>query len=77
MPIRLVDRNPVVPADQLIANMVPPTMFDDVSFASYIPDPAEPTQAEAVAKAEEFAGKVGKIRSGGKRGLFGKKTQAT
>ncbi|MFC8278655.1 cell division protein ZapE, partial [Rhodococcoides kroppenstedtii] len=32
---------------------------------------------EAVAKAEEFAGKVGKIRSGGKRGLFGKKTQAT
>ena len=76
MPIRLVDRNPVVPADQLIANMVPPTMFDDVSFASYIPDPAEPTQAEAVAKAEEFAGKVGKIRSGGKRGLFGKKTQA-
>ncbi|MGN7134307.1 cell division protein ZapE [Rhodococcoides corynebacterioides] len=77
MPIRLVDRNPVVPADQLIANMVPPTMFDDVSFASYIPDPAEPTQAEAVAKAEEFAGKIGKIRSGGKRGLFGKKTQAT
>ncbi|MBY6362037.1 cell division protein ZapE [Rhodococcoides corynebacterioides] len=77
MPIRLVDRNPVVPADQLIANMVPPTMFDDVSFASYIPDPAEPTQAEAVAKAEEFAGKVGKIRSGGKRGLFGKKTQAS
>ncbi len=77
MPIRLVDRNPVVPADQLIANMVPPSMFDDVSFASYIPDPAEPTQAAAVATAEEFAGKVGKIRSGGKRGLFGKKTQAT
>lgn len=76
MPERLVDRNPVVPADQLIAQMVPPAMFDDVSFASYIPDPAEPTQAEAVAKAEEFAGKVGKIRSGGKRGLFGKKTQA-
>ncbi|KQU02927.1 ATPase [Rhodococcus sp. Leaf7] len=77
MPERLVDRNPVVPADQLIAQMVPPAMFDDVSFASYIPDPNEPTQAEAVAKAEEFAGKVAKIRSGGKRGLFGKKTPAS
>jgi cell division protein ZapE len=75
MPERLVDRNPVVPADQLIAQMVPPAMFDDVSFASYIPDPNEPTQADAVRIAEEFAGKVGKIRSGGKRGLFGKKSQ--
>ncbi|MGB3771680.1 MAG: cell division protein ZapE [Rhodococcus sp. (in: high G+C Gram-positive bacteria)] len=73
MPERLVDRNPVVPADQLIAQMVPPAMFDDVSFSSYIPDPDEPTQAEAVEKAEAFAGKVEKIRSGGKRGLFGKK----
>ncbi|MBY6541088.1 cell division protein ZapE [Rhodococcus sp. BP-349] len=77
MPQRLVDRDPVVPADQLIAQMVPPAMFDDVSFASYIPDPNEPTQAEAVQKAEEFAGKVAKIRSGGKRGLFGKKTPAS
>ncbi|MBM7414755.1 MULTISPECIES: cell division protein ZapE [Nocardiaceae] len=77
MPQRLVDRDPVVPADQLIAQMVPPAMFDDVSFASYIPDPNEPTQAEAVRKAEEFAGKVAKIRSGGKRGLFGKKTPAS
>ncbi|EOM75857.1 AFG1-like ATPase [Rhodococcus rhodnii LMG 5362] len=67
----------MVPADQLTAQMVPPAMFDEVSFASYIPDPAQPSQAEAVAKAEEFAAKVGKIRSGGgRRGLFGKKTPA-
>nr|WP_296777782.1 cell division protein ZapE [Rhodococcus sp. (in: high G+C Gram-positive bacteria)] len=78
MPARLVDRNPVVPSDQLIAQMVPPAMFDDVSFSSYIPDPNEPTQAEAVAKAEAFAERVVKIRGkGGKRGLFGKKTPAT
>ncbi|MDV6261574.1 cell division protein ZapE [Rhodococcoides yunnanense] len=76
MPARLVDRNPVVPSDQLIAQMVPPAMFDDVSFSSYIPDPKEPTQAAAVAKAEEFASKVQKIRGKGKRGLFGKKTPA-
>ncbi|MGL4305032.1 MAG: cell division protein ZapE, partial [Mycobacteriaceae bacterium] len=76
MPLRLVDRNPVVPADQLVAQMVPPAMFDEVSFASYIPDPQEPSQAEAVRKAEAFAARVVKIRSG-KRGLFGKKTPAT
>ncbi|NLU81318.1 cell division protein ZapE [Rhodococcus sp. HNM0569] len=74
---RLVDRSPVVPADQLTAQMVPPAMFDEVSFASYIPDPNEPSQKAAVETAEKFAEKVGKIRSGGKRGLFGKKTQAT
>ncbi|MCZ4079647.1 cell division protein ZapE [Rhodococcus sp. H36-A4] len=77
MPGRLVDRNPVVPSDQLIAQMVPPAMFDEVSFASYIPDPNEPSQAEAVAKAESFAEKVTKIRGKGKRGLFGKKAPST
>ncbi|ORI22646.1 cell division protein ZapE [Rhodococcus sp. 1168] len=77
MPGRLVDRNPVVPSDQLIAQMVPPAMFDEVSFASYIPDPNEPSQAEAVAKAGSFAEKVTKIRGKGKRGLFGKKTPST
>ncbi|MGA9872920.1 MAG: cell division protein ZapE, partial [Rhodococcus sp. (in: high G+C Gram-positive bacteria)] len=78
MPARLVDINPVVPSDQLIAQMVPPAMFDDVSFGSYIPDPNEPSQAEAVAKAEEFAQKVTKITTkGSKRGLFGKKTPQT
>ncbi|NLG56269.1 MAG: cell division protein ZapE [Rhodococcus sp.] len=74
---RLVDRNPVVPADQLTAQMVPPAMFDEVSFSSYIPDPDEPSQAVAVAKAEEFAKKVNKIRGGSRRGLFGKKAQAS
>ncbi|MEE2033910.1 cell division protein ZapE [Rhodococcus chondri] len=69
---RLVDRNPVVPADQLVAQLVPPAMFDEVSFASYIPDPNEPSQAAAVAAAEAFVGKITKIR-GGKRGLFGRK----
>ncbi|MCX5042539.1 cell division protein ZapE [Aldersonia sp. NBC_00410] len=73
MPERLVDRSPVVPADQLVTQMVPPPMFDHVSFASYIPDPNEPSQAAAVAKAEQFADKVRGLR-GGKRKLFGKKT---
>jgi len=77
MPERLVDRSPVVPADQLVAQMVPPPMFDDVSFASYIPNPDEPSQAAAVRTAEVFAGKLPEIRSGGKKKLFGKKAPAT
>src|SRR6187399_2935015 len=76
MPERLVDRSPVVPADQLVAQMVPPPMFDHVSFASYIPDSKEPSQAAAVRTAEQFAEKVRGIR-GGKRKLFGKKTPAS
>ncbi|MBF6195147.1 cell division protein ZapE [Nocardia implantans] len=75
---RLVDRHPEVPADQLVAQMVPPPMFDEVSFASYIPDPKEPSQAAAVSKAEEFAGQVAKIsKAARKKSLFGKKKQVS
>ncbi|MBU3065982.1 cell division protein ZapE [Nocardia sp. NEAU-G5] len=71
---RLVDRHPEVPADQLIAQMVPPPTFDEVSFGSYIPDPNEPSQAAAVRKAEDFAAQVVKIHAAaGKKSLFGKK----
>ncbi|QIS13701.1 cell division protein ZapE [Nocardia arthritidis] len=74
MPERLVDRHPEVPADQLVAQMVPPPMFDEVAFATYIPDPKEPSQAAAVRKAEDFADQVAKIhRAAGKKSLFGKK----
>src|SRR5699024_11044137 len=71
----LVDRSPQVPSDQLVGQLVPPAMFDDVSFSSFIPDPNEPSQAEAVAACEEFAAN---LRSGakGKRGLFGRKSKA-
>ncbi|MET9486676.1 MULTISPECIES: cell division protein ZapE [unclassified Nocardia] len=71
---RLVDRHPEVPADQLVAQMVPPPTFDEVSFASYIPDPKEPSQAAAVRKAEEFAAQVTKLhQAASKKPLFGKK----
>jgi cell division protein ZapE len=71
---RLVDRHPDVPADQLVAQMVPAPMFDEVSFASYIPDPKEPSQAAAVHRAEDFTGQVAKIHQAvNKKSLFGKK----
>jgi cell division protein ZapE len=73
---RLVDRHPEVPADQLIAQMVPPPTFNAVSFASYIPDPKETSQAAAVRKAEEFARQVARISAAaGKKSLFGRKKQ--
>jgi cell division protein ZapE len=44
---RLVDRQPTVSRERLIANLRPPPTFADVSFATYHPDPAEPTQSSA------------------------------
>lgn len=74
---RLVDRRPEVPADQLVAQMVPPPMFDEVGFDTYIPDPNEPSQAAAVAAGRAFAGKVAAIhKASHKKSLFGKKKQA-
>lgn len=57
--------------------MVPPPTFDEVSFDSYIPDPNEPTQAEAVRKARDFAARVASIHAAtNRRSLFGKKKHA-
>lgn len=69
---RLVDVTPVVPADQLVAQMVPPSMFDDVSFDSYIPDPAQPSQAAAVKACRAFADTVVARRTP-RKGLFGRR----
>ncbi|MEP9392652.1 cell division protein ZapE [Gordonia sp. VNQ95] len=74
MVARLSDRNPVVPPEQLIEEMVPPSTFDDVSFDSYIPDPNEPSQAQAVAKARAFVERARSAR-GGKKGLFSRKKE--
>ncbi len=72
MPEHLVDRNPVVPAGELVAQMVPPPMFDEVGFATYIPDPNEPSQAAAVRAGEQFVARVREIR-GGRKGFFGRR----
>ena len=53
--------------------MVPPPMFDDVSFDSYIPDPDEPSQAAAVEAGRDFVERAQKARAG-KKSLFGKRT---
>ena len=72
MPIALTERNPSVPKDRLLAELVPPPRFADVSFDSYEPDAAQPSQAEAVATLREFARSLDAPR---KRGLFRRPAQ--
>lgn len=52
-------RRPRVPAEQLVAELVPPPRFDGVRFATYLPDPAQPSQAEAVRVLSDFAEGLG------------------
>ncbi len=66
MTLRLVDRSPQVPADTLIAAMVPPPAFALARFATY--EPAEPSQAEAVRVLQAFA----QTLEPPKKKLFGK-----
>ncbi len=68
----LVDRHPTVSPERLIAQLVVPPTFTDVSFESYRPDPAEPTQAAAVQACLAFCDEAVRRRAGRKK-LFGKR----
>ena len=59
MPAHLTDRRPVLGADELITALVPPPRFDAVRFATYIPNPDEPSQAAAVTACSAFAERIG------------------
>jgi cell division protein ZapE len=75
MTLHLVDRNPTVTPEQMVEQLVPPEMFSEVSFDSYIPDPKEPTQAAAVQSARQFVADVNKLtKQRTKKGLFGRKS---
>jgi cell division protein ZapE len=67
----LVDRHPTVSAERLIGQLVPPPTFATVSFDSYRPDPAEPSQAAAVQSCRQFCGLAIQRRAGRER-LFRK-----
>lgn len=68
----LTDRHPTVTPERLIAELVPPPTFADVSFDSYRPDPNEPSQAAAVVSARKFCDDAIRQRAGKKK-LFGKR----
>ena len=68
-PLSLCAREPHVPADRLVAEMVPPPRFDSVRFDTYIPDPNQPSQTEAVTRPE-------RLRGGPRRGARERRRQA-
>jgi cell division protein ZapE len=69
----LTDRRPEIGADELISALVPPPRFDEVRFATYVPDPEEPSQAAAVAACAAFAERIpaGAPKKSRLRSLFG------
>jgi cell division protein ZapE len=65
--VHLVDRDPVVDADELIGGLVPPPRFDAVRFSTYLPAPDQPSQQAAVGALSAFAATIGNPP---RRGLF-------
>src|SRR3954454_14737011 len=68
----LTDRHPSVTPERLIAQLIPPPTFSDVSFDTYRPDPAEPSQTAAVQACRQFCEQAVQRRAGKKK-LFGKR----
>jgi len=60
---RLVDRSPELASDELVAALVPPPRFDEARFCTYVPNPDEPSQAEAVAACSAFADRTANARA--------------
>ncbi|OEV04484.1 cell division protein ZapE [Streptomyces oceani] len=63
-------REPRLPAETLVAAMVPPPRFDTVRFATYLPDAEQPSQREAVRTLTGFAERLGAAPPAGKRRWF-------
>jgi cell division protein ZapE len=70
--VHLTDRRPTVTPERLVEALVPPPTFADVSFDTYRPDPAEPSQTAAVASCRTFCQEAVQRRAGKKK-LFGKR----
>ncbi|MCX4392969.1 cell division protein ZapE [Streptomyces sp. NBC_00053] len=77
-PLSLCALEPRVPADRLVAEMVPPPRFDSVRFDTYVPDPNQPSQTEAVEVLSDFAAGLGGAHASGsgKRKWFSRKPAA-
>jgi cell division protein ZapE len=76
VPIQLCERNPSVPTDRLLAELVPPPRFADVSFDSYRPDPGQPSQSEAAQVLRELAASLTSLpRNPGGRGWFSRRSR--
>ncbi|GAA1810409.1 cell division protein ZapE [Nesterenkonia flava] len=74
----LSQRTPQVTVEDLLAGLKPSFRFSEVSFDSYIPDPAHPSQGQAVESLRSFSQTVGTSASSGGflSKLFGGKSTA-
>ncbi|MFF7212435.1 cell division protein ZapE [Streptomyces sp. NPDC008238] len=75
-PGSLSGREPRVPVDRLVAEMVPPPRFDSVRFDNYLPDPGQPSQSEAVATLRAFAEGLAAPEGGGRKRWFPRRAAA-
>lgn len=55
-PRGLTGRVPVVAPERLLDELVPPPRFADARFDTYLPDPAEPSQAAALDLLQHLVG---------------------
>ncbi|SDQ08603.1 cell division protein ZapE [Actinopolyspora saharensis] len=77
---RLVERHPELGSEELVAALAPPPRFDEARFENYVPNPEEPSQAEAVDRCREFASEVGDSSAKGGswfRALFGRGSKSS
>ena len=65
-------RHPRLDRDRLIRELVPPPRFDAERFSTYRPDPAQPSQATAVQRLEEYAAGLGDGSGNGSGGRGGR-----
>ena len=63
--VALSERNPQVSSEELLAGFHPSYRFGEVSFDTYIPDPAHPSQAGAVERLREFAASMTSVKKSG------------
>lgn len=70
---RLVARSPTLTGQEIASYLTPPRQFRNASLDSYQPDPAYPSQAEAVQQVRAFAVSWEPRKSGG---LFGRGKRA-
>ncbi|GAA2042776.1 cell division protein ZapE [Yaniella flava] len=74
--VALSERDPKVSPEELLAGFHPSYRFGEVSFDTYIPDPAHPSQAEAVERLREFAASMDRrSTSGGILSWFARKAK--
>jgi len=63
---RLVARRPHLTGADLLSRLVPPRRFASARFSTYVPDPAHPSQAAALAEMERFTAGTREARRGGR-----------